>query len=249
MARSVQLLLTENVDNLGIVGDVVKVRQGYARNYLLPRSLATTPSEEKIQALAAKRADAERMLAELRRQREEMIGKLNGQSFTMVRSCNDQGILYASVTQQEIADLLGAGGYAVKAREVRIPGAIKRIDHYEVHVRVASDLEAAVTLHVNADRELDLRRDEEPEPAPAPEGAQAGAQGDGGEAPAGGGTGRGRKGERAEGAGEPPAAVESVWGKKVDKGPVVESAGGGGRGGRGGRDGDDSGKDGKKKRK
>src|SRR3954471_18589492 len=100
MAKSLKLLLTENVEALGIVGDVVRVRTGYARNYLLPRNLATTPSEEKIKELSSKRADAERQVQLHRKHREELVEKLKGVEVTLVRSCNDMGILYGAITQQ-----------------------------------------------------------------------------------------------------------------------------------------------------
>ena len=113
MAKSLKLLLTENVDSVGIVGDVVNVRVGFARNFLLPRDLATQPSEEKVKALASKRAEAERMLAEQRKQREATIGKLQGYELSLTRSCNDQGILYGAITQQDVATALGEAGFAV----------------------------------------------------------------------------------------------------------------------------------------
>lgn len=161
MAKTVELLLTETVESLGIVGDVVKVRTGFARNYLLPRAMATTPSEEKIKALATKRADAERHVAEMRRAREEMIEKLEGVEVTLERSCNDQGLLYGSVTQQDVATALNAMGFAVRPRDVRLQTTIKRIDSYEVPIKPESDLEAVVKLWVVADRELNLDKDRE----------------------------------------------------------------------------------------
>lgn len=161
MPRTVQLLLTENVDNLGIVGDVVNVRLGYARNFLLPRGLATEPSEDRLKELATKRAEAERMLAEQRKQREGMIQKLDGLELTLQRACNDQGILYGSVTQQDIADALEVAGFHVKPREVRLAHTIKRLDTYEVTVKLDADLEAIVKLWIVADRELDLEDDRE----------------------------------------------------------------------------------------
>lgn len=161
MSRSVQLLLTENVDNLGIVGDVVNVRTGYARNFLLPRGLATVPSDDVIEALKEKRAKAERELAALRSEREKMIKKMEGVEVTLKRSCNDQGILYGSVTQQDIANALQEVGFDIKPREVRLPGTIKRIDTFDIHIKVDSDLGADIKLWVVADRELDA--DAEPE--------------------------------------------------------------------------------------
>jgi large subunit ribosomal protein L9 len=161
MSKTLELLLTENVDNLGIVGDVVAVRAGYARNFLLPRGLATEPSEEMIQALAAKRAEAEKELAHLREVRKQMVERLDGFELTLERSCNDQGLLYGSVTQKDIAEALGENGFEVKSREVRLPHTIKRIDSFDVLIRFDADLEATIKLWVVADRELDLDEDRE----------------------------------------------------------------------------------------
>ena len=163
MARNVKLLLTENVDSLGIVGDIVNVRVGYARNYLLPFGYATTPSEELMAQLASKRAEAEKLLAARRKQREEMISKLDGQQLTLVRACNDQGQLYGSVTQQDIASALKEVGFTVAPREVRLPTTIKRIDTFDIHIKVDTDLEADIKLWVVADRELEHEEQDEME--------------------------------------------------------------------------------------
>lgn len=153
--KTVKLLLTDNVDNLGIVGDVVTVRLGYARNFLLPRDLATTPSKEKLAELAGKRAEAEKEQAALLEHRRSMVSKMEGLELTILRSCNDLGHLYGSVTQQDVADALEEKGYTVKAREVRLPFTIKRIDDFDVLVKFAKDLEASIKLHVKADRTLE----------------------------------------------------------------------------------------------
>lgn len=153
--KTVQLLLTENVDNLGIVGDVVTVKLGFARNYLLPRELATTPSQERLAELAERRAVAEKEQAALLEQRRDMIGKIEGMELTILRSCNDLGHLYGSVTQQDVADALGEQGYTVKAREVRLPFTIKRVDDFDVLVKFARDLEANIKLHVKPDRTIE----------------------------------------------------------------------------------------------
>lgn len=170
MPNNVQLLLTETVDNLGIVGDVVNVRTGYARNFLLPNNLATTPTEEKIQALAAKRAEAEQHQRELRSQREALIAKLEGVEITLKRSCNDQGQLYGAITQQDISAALAELGHGVKPREIRIAQTIKRVGTDHITVKVAADLEAEVTLHVEADRELEADRRGRHEGEPGAEG-------------------------------------------------------------------------------
>lgn len=175
MNKNVELLLVENVDGQGIVGDVVRVRVGYARNFLLPRGLATQPSADLIKQLAGKRAEAQKELAEQRKQREVLTQKLQGVEITLVRPCNDQGILYGAITQQEVAAALGELGHTVKPRDVRLNQAIKRIDNYDVHIKLDSDLDATVKLHVQADRKLDIQE----EKAEAPAGGEGGEQGDG----------------------------------------------------------------------
>jgi large subunit ribosomal protein L9 len=158
MAKTFNLLLTESVDALGIVGDVVKVRAGFARNYLLPRNLATQPTPERIAELAHKRAEAQKQVELLRKHRVELIEKLDGYELTLQRSCNDQGLLYGSVTQADISEALTAAGFAVRVRDVRMGQPIKRIDSYEVHIKPESDLEATIKLWVVSDRKLDLSR-------------------------------------------------------------------------------------------
>ncbi|MFN5944708.1 MAG: 50S ribosomal protein L9 [Phycisphaerae bacterium] len=154
MAKNVSLLLIENVENVGIVGDVVNVRVGYARNFLLPRSLATKPSDELVKQLATKRADAEKLVAAQRKDREAMSEKLKGVEVDIIRSCNDMGILYGAVTQQDIASALVAKGFKVTGRDVRMSQTIKRIENIDVHVKLAKDLDSIVKVHVKPDREL-----------------------------------------------------------------------------------------------
>jgi large subunit ribosomal protein L9 len=161
MAKTIELLLTESVENLGIVGDVVKVRTGYARNFLLPNNVATTPSESLINSLKVKRAEAQAAVAQERKVREETINKLQGFELTLQRACNDQGILYGGITQQEIASALVAAGYGVRARDVRLSHAIKRVDNYDIHIKYETELETTIKLHIKPDRVL--AKDEKPD--------------------------------------------------------------------------------------
>lgn len=157
MAKNVELLLTENVETLGIVGDVVTVKPGYARNFLLPRGLAVKPTQRAKEALAERRAQVERELAALRGEMEQLIEKLEGFEITLERSCNDQGHLYGSVTQHDIAVALQEAGFThVTDRHVRIGIAIKRIDSYSIPVQLDQDLKTEIKLWVVADRELNL---------------------------------------------------------------------------------------------
>ncbi|MBX3384427.1 MAG: 50S ribosomal protein L9 [Phycisphaeraceae bacterium] len=221
MAKSLKLLLIENVEALGIVGDVVNVRSGYARNFLLPRGLATQPSEERIKELAGKRAEAEKLLAEQRKHRVELNAKLSGVAVTLVRSCNDQGILYGAVTQQDIAASLKEQGFTVSPRDVRIPQTIKRVDSFDVHVKLDSDLDQIIKVIVKADRELVI---EKPTHQEGEEPQAAGA----GERPAPTGESRRRRDDWMI----PDDSNRVVgWGaKKNDDGPGTDAKGGKGKG-------------------
>ncbi len=161
--KMIELLLLESVEGQGIVGDVVKVRTGFARNYLLPRELATTPSKELIAELAEKRTVAQAEVAHLRSEREKMIGSLENYEITATRAANDQGMLYGSVTQQDIADLLAAQGFAVRARDVRLGQTVKRVGTYELVIKPEQDLEAHVSIIVKAEGVIDDNDDEKPE--------------------------------------------------------------------------------------
>jgi large subunit ribosomal protein L9 len=152
--KNVKLLLIENVESVGIVGDVVTVRTGFARNFLLPRNLATQPDEKLIAQLAGKRKQAEAQMAQLRKDREGLTEKLKGVEVDLIRACNDQGVLYGAVTQQDVAAALTAKGFKVSPRDVRITSAIKRIENVDVHVKLDRDLDAVVKLHIKPDREL-----------------------------------------------------------------------------------------------
>jgi len=176
MAKSLKLLLIENVESLGIVGDVVNVRTGYARNFLLPRNLATQPSEDKVKELAGKRAEAQKLLEAERQNRVALNGKLQGVELTLTRSCNDQGILYGAITQQDLAAALKELGHIVSPRDVRITQTIKRVESYDVHIKLDSDLDSTIKVHIKADRELP-KSSSAPTEAEAPTGAGAGEDG------------------------------------------------------------------------
>jgi hypothetical protein len=166
------------------------------------------------------------MLSELRGQREATSSKLQGVEVTLIRSCNDQGHLYASITQQDVAAALVELGHIVKPRDVRINQVMKRIDNYDVHIKLDSDLDAVIKLHVQADRKLDLDKHEEAAPAPeAAEGqsAQAGAD-KGGDRKAARGE-RGGKARRSEDAPKPAEKAEPVKGSFTAKAaPKAEAA-------------------------
>lgn len=155
MARPVELLLLRTIENLGIVGDIVKVRAGFARNYLLPHALAETPTPEKIEALKDARAKAQANVNAQRATREATIQKLDGYTLKLVRSCNDQGLLYGSTTQRDISDALVAVGFPVDMRAVRLATPFRRIGSYHCTIQFDRDLKVDITIDVAADRQLE----------------------------------------------------------------------------------------------
>lgn len=155
-SKRVELLLNRTIENLGIVGDVVKVKPGYARNYLLPHRYAEAPTPEKIEALKEVRAAAQAELARLRSERESLLARLEGVSIKLIRSVNDQGVLYGAVTQRDISDQLTADGFGVDMRAVRLHNPIRRIGHYVCAIQLDRDLRTDVAIEVLPDRTLEM---------------------------------------------------------------------------------------------
>ena len=167
-SRRIELLLNRTVEHLGLVGDVVRVRAGYARNYLLPMGLAEPPTPEKIEALKEARAAARAEQAAMRAARADTIEKLAEITVRLVRSCNDQGALYGSVTQRDISDALVEMCYGVDMRAVRLSQPIRRLGENLVLIQFERDLKQEITVRIVPDRELEDEREEEAEPTEVP---------------------------------------------------------------------------------
>ena len=165
MARNIELLLQENVENLGIVGDVVKVKPGFARNYLLPMGVAVVPTPQRIADLEAERAEAMANLAAQKDRRKMLLEKLEGIALTMTRSCNDQGVLYGSVSQRDIADglqeIAEKLGETMDPRHIRMATSIRHIGTYEIPVQFDQDLRTDIQLIVEPDQALEEREEME----------------------------------------------------------------------------------------
>ena len=153
--RSVKLLLTTNIDNLGIVGDVVTVKPGYARNFLVPRGMATDPTPGNVQRLAEKRKQVEQEMRQQRADRQALLERLQGCEITIMRSANEQGVLFGGVSQHDIAQTLRDEDYALDDRAVRIGEQIKRLDSYEIPIELESDLRTEIKLWVVSDKPAD----------------------------------------------------------------------------------------------
>ena len=158
--RTITVLLNRNVESLGIVGDVVKVKPGYARNFLLPIGIGEAPTDERVAALQSARAEANAEVQEIRAKRKTIIGALEEMTATLVRSCNDRGVLYGSVTQRDISDALVALGHGVDERAIRLANPIRRIGDYPVTIQFEKDLRAEILVIVEADRSLSEESEE-----------------------------------------------------------------------------------------
>ena len=162
MVKNTELLLLSTVENLGIVGDVVKVKTGYARNFLLPQGLAEKPTPSKIESLKEAHAAAQAEMNALRSARLQIVEQLTDITITLVRSCNDQGSLYGSVTPRDISDALKEAGHGVTPEYVRLAHPIRHIGSHPVPIQFDKDLKAEVTLVVNPDRELEELMEDKP---------------------------------------------------------------------------------------
>jgi large subunit ribosomal protein L9 len=161
MANNTELLLLQTVENLGIIGDIVRVKPGYARNYLVPMGLAERPTPSKIESLKEQRAAAQAELSALRGAREELLARMIDVEVNLVRSCNDQGGLYGSVTQRDIADSLQEAGFDVGTRSIRLSQPIRHVGPYTVPIQFEKDLRTEITVTVEPDHPLEEREEME----------------------------------------------------------------------------------------
>lgn len=148
-----KLLLTKNVTHLGIVGDVVNVSAGYARNYLMPRLLATEPSDANVKRLSEARKIAEAELARERAHLEGMLKRLEGVEVTVKARANEDGVLYGSVGRKEIVAALHDEGHVVLVEHVALTQPIRRLDTVAVEIRFATDLKTTVKVWVVREKE------------------------------------------------------------------------------------------------
>jgi large subunit ribosomal protein L9 len=142
------VILLERVAKLGQMGDVVKVRDGYARNYLLPQKKALRATEANKAAFEAQKAQLEARNLETRRQAEAVAAKLDGASYVVIRSASDGGALYGSVTTRDIAEAIAASGVSVDRKQVVLNAPIKTLGLHKVVVVLHPEVSAAVTINV-----------------------------------------------------------------------------------------------------
>jgi large subunit ribosomal protein L9 len=149
-----KVLLCEDVESLGWYGDIVTVKDGYARNYLLPQGLAVVPSESKIKAMAEEKSRRTEQRRLVREQLEKAAAAVEGAVVEIIAQPHAQGHLLASDTEHDLAEKLRAQGFEVKDAMVRLSGGhIKELGTYDVTLKIAADLKAQVQVRVISEQQ------------------------------------------------------------------------------------------------
>ncbi|MEC7795003.1 MAG: 50S ribosomal protein L9 [Pseudomonadota bacterium] len=143
-----EVILLERVAKLGQMGDVVTVKPGYARNYLLLQGKALTASKENIAQFEAQKAQLEANNLETKKEAEALGEKLDGQQFVVIRSASDGGNLYGSVTPRDVANVATENGFTVERKQVIIPMPIKELGLHKVDVTLHPEVAVQVELNV-----------------------------------------------------------------------------------------------------
>ncbi len=147
-----QVILMEKVVNLGGLGDVVKVKDGFARNYLIPHGKAKRATQKNLKEFEDRRVDLEKKANEALASSQERGAKLEGMKIDIAQKAGVDGRLFGSVTNADIAEALGKQGVEVKKAEIRMPqGPLKHIGEFPLVIQLHSDVLANITVHVVAE--------------------------------------------------------------------------------------------------
>ncbi len=142
-----QVILVQNIDNLGKLGDVVQVKSGYARNFLLPQGMARMATPENVKAIEAQRAELERVEAEKAEAAQQRFEAIDGHRVTIRARVGPEDKLFGSVSAGDIVDALAADGLEAEKREIRLPeGPLRTVGEFEVGVHLHGELNATVTV-------------------------------------------------------------------------------------------------------
>jgi large subunit ribosomal protein L9 len=148
-----QVILLEKIVNVGNLGDVVKVKHGYARNYLIPQGKAKRATEENIKLLEAKRTELEKIAADKLAAAQEQATRLEGLLVQISQKAGVDGRLFGSVTNVDIVDALKAQGFTVEKADIRMPtGPLKQVGDHPLVVALHSDVSANITVSVLAEQ-------------------------------------------------------------------------------------------------
>lgn len=143
-----QVILLERIGRLGQMGDVVNVKDGYARNFLLPQKKALRATEENRKRFEKDRAQLEARDLELKKEAQAVADKLGGKSFLAIRQAGDTGQLYGSVTTRDIAEIVTGGGFSIDRRQVVLDQPIKTLGLHSTRVALHPEVVIAISLNV-----------------------------------------------------------------------------------------------------
>jgi len=147
-----ELILLEKVTHLGNLGEKVKVRPGYGRNYLIPQGKALPATTRNLAVFEARRAELEKAQAEHLAHAQSRTTKLSGMSVMIARKVGGEGRLFGSVSAIDIAEAITAAGVEVARQEVRLPtGPLRQIGEYTIALHLHADVDSSVTVHVVAE--------------------------------------------------------------------------------------------------
>jgi len=143
-----QVILLERIGRLGQMGDLVTVKDGFARNYLLPHGKALRATDANRKRFEGERAQLEARDLELKSEAEGVAGKLNGESFIVIRQAGDNGQLYGSVSTRDIATAVSEGGFSVERRQVLLDRPIKALGLHDVRISLHGEVVPVVVVNV-----------------------------------------------------------------------------------------------------
>ncbi|WP_437925494.1 50S ribosomal protein L9 [Sorangium sp. So ce291] len=149
MATHIHVVLTEDLHNVGKSGELVKVRPGFARNYLIPRGLAVGATAENVSRIEHEKRVAESRASKTRSEAEQLAGKLNQVKLTISRPVGEGNKLYGSVTARDIEEALAAQGFSVDRRRIETD-TLKTLGAHPVVIRLAPSITASVEVTVAA---------------------------------------------------------------------------------------------------
>ena len=153
-----QVILLERVSKLGQMGDVVDVKPGYARNFLLPQGKAQTASETNITAFEKQKSQLETKNLETKKEADALLGKLDGQTFVVIRSASDSGALYGSVSPRDAAEVATSAGFSIDRKQIALVKPIKELGLHEMSVVLHPEVTATIILNVaRSTEEADLQ--------------------------------------------------------------------------------------------
>ena len=143
-----QVILLERIGRLGQMGDVVTVKDGFARNFLLPQGKALRATKANRERFEKERAQLEARNLELKSEAGAVAKKLQGQSFIIIRQAGDSGQLYGSVTTRDISTAVSEGGFSIERRQVMLDRPIKSLGLHDVRIGLHAEVEPRVTINV-----------------------------------------------------------------------------------------------------